>query len=273
LEVKTFERYKEIVDININPGLGAIQLTKLRPAADLRVLCLVRNFGEQTKNNTGLSPRTFLHIHRLLRKALQQSVIWQVGPPNPAAMIEAPRATDKQMKAVEEGRTGWLIEAAQNTELYLSILIALFTGMRRGEILGLWYSDLDLDRARLAVKQSLGQRRAGIHFKKPKNKKSNRTIALSETLIDAIKEHRERQEKTKALFGPDYPKHDLVLPLTDGTPWPPDRFTDDYIAFTRRVTAREIRFHDLRQTHASELLLRGIPLKTVSQLLGHANLR
>jgi integrase len=66
-------------------------------------------------------------------------------------------------------------------------------------------------------------------------------------------------------------KHDLVIPLADGTPWPPDRFTDEYIAFTRRVTAREIRFHDLRHTHASELLRRGIPLKTVSQRLGHAN--
>jgi integrase len=112
---------------------------------------------------------------------------------------------------------------------------------------------------------------ASAEVKKPKNKKSNRTIALSETLIDAFKEHRERQDKTKALFGPDYPKHDLVIPLADGTPWPPDRFTDDYIAFTRSVTAREIRFHDLRHTHASELLRRGIPLKTVSQRLGHAN--
>jgi integrase len=90
-------------------------------------------------------------------------------------------------------------------------------------------SDLDLDNARLTVKQALGQTRAGVHFKKPKDKKSNRTVAVPETL------------------------------------------TDEYIAFTGRVTAREIRFHDLRHTHASKLLRRGIPLKTVSQRLGHAN--
>ena len=142
------------------------------------------------------------------------------------------------MKPVEEDRAGWRIEAAESTDLYLPILIALYTGMWRGEILGLRWSDLDLDNAWLTVKQSLGQTRPGIHFKKPKNKKSNRTIALSETLIEAFTEHRLRQEKTKALFGPDYPKRDLVIPLADGTPWPPDRFTDDYIAFTRRVTAR-----------------------------------
>ncbi len=270
LEAKTFERYKEIVDLNINPRLGAIQLTKLQPQQLSELYAWSATSGNR-RTKSGLSPRTVLHIHRLLRKALQQAVIWQVRPTNPAAMIQAPRAKDKEMKPVEEDRAGWLIEAAENTVLYLPILIALYTGMRRGEILGLRWSDLDLDNARLTVTQSLGQTRAGIHFKKPKNKKSNRTIALSETLIDAFREHRQCQEKTKALFGPDYPKHDLVLPLNDGTPWPPDRFTDDYIAFTRRVTAREIRFHDLRHTHASELLRRGIPLKTVSQRLGHAN--
>jgi integrase len=220
---------------------------------------------------TGLSARTVLHIHGLLRRALQQAVIWQIRPTNPAAMIEAPRAKDKEMKPVEEDRAGWLLEAAENTVLYLPILIALCTGMRRGEILGLRWSDVDLGNSRLTVNQSLGQTRAGVHFKKPKNKKSSRTIALPETIIKAVKEHRERQQKIKGLFGADYPKHDLVLPLPDGTPWPPDRLTDEYIAFTRRVTAREIRFHDLRHTHASELLRRGIPLKTVSQRLGHAN--
>ena len=73
------------------------------------------------------------------------------------------------------------------------------------------------------------------------------------------------------MFGTDYPNHDLVCPLPDGTPWPPDRFTDEYIAFTRRVIAREIRFHDLRHTQASELLRGASPIKTVSQRLGHAN--
>ena len=82
------------------------------------------------------------------------------------------------MKPVEEDRAGRLIEAAENTELYLPILIALYTGMRRGEIPGLRWSDLDLDNARLTVKQALGQTRAGIHFKKPKNKLLRRGIPL-----------------------------------------------------------------------------------------------
>lgn len=270
LEAKTIERYKEIVDLNINPRLGAIQLTKLQPQQISEFYAWSATSGNR-RTQTGLSARTVLHIHRLLRKALQQAVIWQIRPTNPAAMIEAPRAKNKEMKPVEEDRAGWLIEAAAGTELYLPIRMALFTGMRRGEILGLRWSDLDLNNFRLTVNQSLGQTRAGAHFKEPKNKKSVRTIALSETLVTAIKAHAKRQQRIKDLFGTDYPKHDLVMPLPDGTPWPPDRFTDDYITFTRRVTAREIRFHDLRHTHASELLRRGIPIKTVSQRLGHSN--
>jgi integrase len=270
LEAKTFERYKEIVDLNIVPRLGAIQLAKLQPVQIAEFYVWSATHGNK-RNNSGLSARTVLHIHRLLRKALQQAMIWQIRPTNPAAMVEAPRPRDKEIKAVEEDRAAWLIEAAENTDLYLPILFGLCTGMRRGEILGLRWSDLDLDNSRLTVNQSLEQTRAGIHFKSTKNKKSRRTIALPPTLISAIKEHRISQDKNKELFGSDYPNLDLVCPLPDGNPWPPDRFTDDYIAFTRRVVARDIRFHDLRHTHASELLRRGTPIKTVSQRLGHAN--
>ena len=163
LEAKTFERYKEIVDLNINPRLGPMQLTKLQPVQIAEFYVWSSTSGNK-RTHAGLSGRTVLHIHRLLRRALQQAVIWQIRPTNPAAMVEAPRAKDKEIKPVEEDRAAWLVEAAENTELYLPILIALYTGMRRGEILGLRWSDLDLDNARLTVKQALGQTRAGIHF-------------------------------------------------------------------------------------------------------------
>ena len=146
--------------------------------------------------------------------------------------------------------------------------------MRRGEILGLRWSDIDFENSRLTVNQALGQtRQSGLKFKPTKNKKSHRTIKLPECLIAALIEHRASQDKIRKLFGPDYPKFDLVVPLADGTPWPPDEFTDSYIAFSRRINTRDTRFHDLRHTHASELLRRNVPLRTVSQRLGHANRR
>ena len=185
--------------------------------------------------------------------------------------MDAPRVPEREMQPVEEERAACLMEAAENTHMFLPILIGFCTGMRRGEVLALRWSDLDLENARLTVNQSLTEtREGGLLFKSPKNKSSRRTIALPPMLVDALKEHRAKQQKTRELFGADYPSYDLVLPLPDGTPWPPDRFTDAYTAFARRNGAKGIRFHDLRHTHASELLRRGTPLKTVSKRLGHS---
>jgi integrase len=144
--------------------------------------------------------------------------------------------------------------------------------MRRGEVLALRWSDVDLDRSKLTVQQSVTQTRSGgLIFKAPKNRSSRRTISIPRVLVDALVEHRQKQEAIKNLFGPDYPNLNLVVPLPDGHPWAPDRFTDAYVAFTKHNGGNGVRFHDLRHTHASELLRRGTPVKTVARRLGHAN--
>jgi integrase len=270
LAPKTFERYEQLVEVNINPKLGPVKLSKLHPQQLAEFYTWLGTSGNR-RTGLGLHPQTVLHIHRLLRKALQQAVVWQLRATNPADAVDAPRVPEREMQPIEEERAALLIEAAQNTDMFLPILIGFCTGMRRGEVLALRWADLDLEHARLTVNQSLTQTRAGgIKFKSPKNKSSRRTMALPMVLIDAFKVHRGKQENTKDLFGPDYASLDLVLPLPDGSPWPPDRFTDAYTAFARRNGAKGIRFHDLRHTHASELLRRGTPIKTVSARLGHS---
>jgi integrase len=129
-----------------------------------------------------------------------------------------------------------------------------------------------LEQSRLTVNQSVSQtRKQGVFFKSPKKKKSRRTITLPAILIGAIREQRIQQQRHKELFGPDYQDLDLVMAMPDGSVWAPDRFNDAYTAFARSHNAVSIRFHDLRHIHASELLRRGTPLKTVSARLGHAN--
>jgi Phage integrase family len=152
------------------------------------------------------------------------------------------------------------------------ILMALYTGMRRGEILGHRWRDLDLDSCRLTVHQALEQTRAsGVHFKTPKTARSRRTITIAKILVNVLAQHRKQTDERRRLFGADYSDDDLVIALPNGPPWPPDRFTDAYVAFTRKIGARGVRFHDLRHTHASQFLREGIPVKTVAQRLGHAN--
>jgi integrase len=271
LAAKTFERYKQLVDVNINPKLGPLKLIKLQPFQLAEFYTWSSTAGNR-RTGKGLSTRTVLHVHRLLRKALQQAVVWQLRPTNPADAVEAPRPAEKEMQPIDEEQAASLIESAKNTEMYIPILMGLCTGMRRGELLAVRWSDLDFENARLTVNQSLAQtREGGLFFKSPKNKSSRRTIALPDVLMSALIDHRADEHKIKSLFGADYPNFDLVLALPNGMPWAPDRFTDAYCAFARRVGAQEFRFHDLRHTHASELLRRGIPVKTVSKRLGHAN--
>ncbi len=271
LAPKTFERYKQLVDLNINPRLGAIRLMELQPLQIAEFYKWSSTSGNR-RTKRGLSVQTVLHIHRLFRQAMEQAVKWNLRVKNPCDLVDAPRPERKEMKPVEEDRAGALIISSEETDMYLPILMGLCTGMRRGEILGTRWSDLDLVNSSLTVNQSVCQTRSrGVFFKAPKKKKSQRTISLPEILVIALREHRSKQAKERELFGPDYQDFDLVLPMPDGNPWAPDRFTDAYLAFARSHGADGIRFHDLRHTHASELLRRKTPLKTVSQRLGHSN--
>jgi integrase len=271
LAPRTFERYNQLVEVNIIPKLGAILLTQLQPVQIAEFYTWAGTAGK-LRTNSGLNIRTVLHIHRLLRQALQQAVLWQLRPTNPADLVDAPRPPEIEMKPVDEDRAGFLILLSEGTRLFLPILTALCTGMRRGEILGIRWSDLDFENSRVTVNQSVSEtRKDGVFFKSPKRKKSRRTITLPAILIAAIREQQKHQQEFKNMFGPDYKDFDLVMPNPDGTPWAPDRFSRIYKDFVKTRGAGDIRFHDLRHTHASELLRRGTPLKTVSERLGHAN--
>jgi len=268
---KTFERYRQIVDRDIKPKLGTIALSKLQPVQIAEFYSWALSFGRK-QTEGGLSARTVLHIHRVLRKALQQAVVWQLRSTNPTDVVQAPRPVDKEMNALDEERSAWLLGAAIGTLFYMPVMYALCTALRRGEILGQRWRDLDLEGGRLMVAQSLEQTRSGgIKFKIPKGKK-RRSIGVPPVLADALKAHRIDQDKNRLLFGKDYKADlDLVIALPDGSPWKPDSFSAAYADFSARIGFKGIRFHDLRHSHASQLLRQRVPLKTVQERLGHAS--
>lgn len=216
----------------------------------------------------GLSARTVLHIHRLLHKALRQAVLRQLRPTNPTDAVEAPRPIDKEMAALDEDGSAWLIQAA----FYMPILYALCTALRRGEILAQRWRDVDLAAGQLTVAQSLEQTRTGgLKFKAPKGKK-RRLFRMPPFLKEALDRHKNEQAGYRALFGRDYRTDlDLVIALPDGSPWKPDSFSAAYADFAIKIGLTGIRFHDLRHSHASQLLRQRVPLKTVQERLGHVN--
>jgi integrase len=255
---KTYESYKRIVDLNIGPHLGHIKLRELRPLQVQTFYSELMRSGRQ--KGGGLSPLTVQHVHRLLRKALHQAVRWEILDRNPADGADAPRVPRKEMHALDRDGLSRLLTALRGNKLYVPVLIAATTGMRRGEILALRWSDIDLDAGTLRVARSLQQISTGLEFKEPKSARGRRNIALAMTTVDAL-----RLRKVTHDTGPD----GLVVCRPDGTPWPPDQLSVEFHVFAKRE-GFAIRFHDLRHTHASNLLRDGVPVNVVSQRLGHA---
>jgi integrase len=145
------------------------------------------------------------------------------------------------------------------------------TGLRRGEILGLRWSDVDLTAGIVTVVQSLEQTDEGLRFKSPKTHRSRRSISLPAITIEALRSHRATQAKERLALGPARNEHGLVCPRPDGAPWAPDVFSTTFAAFVRRSGMKPFRFHDLRHSHATHLLRVGVHPKVVSERLGHSS--
>jgi integrase len=269
---KTYVRYDEICNKHLIPALGHLQVKKLQP------LHIQEHYTQAMKagrldGKGGLSPQTVLHHHRVLSEALKQAVRWQIIVRNPAEAVEPPKPIRQEMRALDESETAILLEKAEGSRLYVPILLAVTCGLRRGELLGLRWKDVDLDKASLSITQAIEQtRKYGIHIKQPKSRKSIRTVALLNITVDALRTHQIEQKKERLLIGPDYEDNGLVLPRHDGAIWKPDLFTAAFRRFAKDVGLGHFRFHDLRHSHATQLLKQGIHPKIVSERLGHSTI-
>jgi integrase len=266
---KTYERYMDIISKNILPALGEYHLSKLRP---LHIQSFYTDALTQGRKDGrgGLSAQTVLHFHRVLRKALQQAVKWQLLARNPTEAVEAPRPQRKEMHAVDETGTARLLHAVEGMRLYMPVLLAVMTGMRRGEILALRWQDTDLEKGKIAVRRSLEQTRDGLRFKQPKTGKGMRSIALPGIAVQTLRRHKIAQAQERLRLGPAYEDNDLVCPRLDGGPWAPDSLSTAFAGLIRRSDLPRVRFHDLRHSHATQLLRHGIHPKVVSERLGHS---
>ena len=266
---KTYERYQEMIDGHIRPALGSYLLPKLSP---LHIQGFYsRSFTKGRKDGKGgLSAQSVVHFHRLLHKVFAQAVKWQLLARNPIQAVEPPRAERQEMRALDEDETASLLNLLGGSRLYMPVMLAVTTGLRRGEILGLRWGNVDLATGTITVVQSLEQTKEGLRFKSPKTHRSRRSIALAAIAVEALRSHRAKQAEERLALGPAYDDHDLVCPRPGGSPWPPDMLSTAFAAVVRRLQVKPFRFHDLRHSHASHLLRAGIHPKIVSERLGHS---
>jgi integrase len=266
----TWERYSLAIRRHLKPHLGQRQLVKLEP---LQLTTLYTHLQEHGGVNRGaLSARTVRHTHVILRSALRQAVKWRLLTRDPSDAVSAPRPHRNEMRALTDAEMATLLGQARGSRLHLPILLAMSTGLRRSEIFGLRWNDVDFEANQLAVRQTLQESRKILYIREPKSGKSRRTVALSSLVIDALKSHRATQATERIALGDAYRDQDLVLAKYDGLPWKPNSICTLFKALVKRANLGHVRFHDLRHSHATQLLRLGVPAKVVSERLGHATI-
>ncbi|MCL0095965.1 site-specific integrase [Dehalococcoidia bacterium] len=269
---RTVEGYQLIVQRHLIPNLGTIPLTQLQPSHVQSYYAKALS-GGRADGNGGLSARTVLHIHRVLSEALTHAVKWQILIRNVALAVDPPRPKRPEMTTLSEDQVTAFLQAVAGSQYRELFTVAVYTGMRRSELLGLRWKDVDLDLAQLSVTKTLHRTAdEGFVFTEPKTAKSRRTIALSPSICILLRKLREHQIAEKLLLGLKFKDDDLVFSKPDGTHYDPSGVTHAFKRIVKRLGLPDVRLHDLRHTHASLMLKQGIHPKIVSERLGHSNI-
>jgi len=269
---KTTAGYRDIVRNHLIPGVGRHKLANLKPE---HVAAMLRQ-----KTADGLSPRTVHHIRAVLRVALNQALRWGLVTRNAAKDVESPRQDDKRVEPHKPADVRALIAAVEGDRLALAYRLGLMLGMRQGEILGLRWSDVDLDRGRVEIRQALQRQihnadgekgeRSRLVPKSLKTAKSRRTLALPKSVVDAFVRHRDAQAFEQAKKGPRWIDSGLVITTPTGGPLEPRALLKAWHDAQERAGLTRRSFHTTRHAAASVLIAQGLPLKTVQEVLGHS---
>jgi integrase len=267
---RSHERYTEIVRKNIVTALGSVKLTKLRSRQIAEAYTNALAHGRKDGKG-GLASSTVVYMHRILKQALTQAVAWHELGRNEAAAVRPPKIERKQMKVLDADATVDLIESARHTSLFIPILLAVTTGMRRGEIAALRWGSVDLDKAQLSVAMSAEQTASGVRYKPPKSGRG-RTVALPATVATELKAHRLQQAQELLKLGVRLSDDTFVVAKGDGSPYQPRSLTHAFDLFLRKHKLPRVRLHDLRHTHATAMLKAGVHGKIVQERLGHSTI-
>jgi integrase len=257
---KSHERYGEIVRHYLMPAFGNLQLAKLAPVHIQDAYNALATGGRRDGKEGGLSPRTRRHIHRILSAALSRAVEQQLIARNPADAFKKrlPKVERREMATLTTHQAQALLAAIRHVRVYWPVLIALGTGARRGEILALRWRNVDLDRGSLCIVESLEQTKAGLRFKAPKNEKT-RAITLPAFAVAELRRLKREQAESLLMLGVRQSSATLLCARADGEPMPPRSLTHEFLKAIRRVEGvPRVRFHDLRHSHATHLLVAGV---------------
>jgi integrase len=266
VRISTFERHEQIVRVHLVPALGQVKVKALTPAQ-------VRSLHRE-KLDVGLASATVRKIHSTLHKALSQAVADGLVPRN-AANVKAPRPAPGEMRPLSEVEARAFLETASESRDRFEALyvLAVTTGLRRGELLGLRWEDVDLERDRLRVGRALVREGGRHELGETKTRRGRRLVSLTPRTMNALKAHRRRQLEERMRLSGLYEDRGLIFASNVGTPLNPENLVKrSFKPLLEKAGLPQIRFHDLRHTCATLLLSRGVHPKIVQELLGHATI-
>jgi integrase len=267
----TWLSYQRNIGRHIVPAFGHLPLQRLTPAQLTAFYRGLLEAGQQRGNN-GLAPKTVRNIHGALHAALRDAVRWGYVARNVAAAADLPRSTTPEMHVWSPEQLGAFLDHVRADRLYAAWLVLATTGMRRGEVAGLRWIDVDLDAGRVSPRRPRVVVNHEVLVSEPKTAKGRRSIALDPATVAALREHRRWQLEERLAVGPGWEDSGLVFTWPDGRPLHPERFSRWFEQHTRAAGLPKIRLHDVRHSYATAALAAGIPARIVSERLGHANI-
>jgi integrase len=274
----THHSYARNLRLHVLPHLGAVELRRVDAGMLNALYAALLADGKRTTANGsdgGLSPRSVRYVHTIVHRAFHDAVRWGRIARNPADAADPPRAsasTRPTMKTWTADQVrAFLDHTAADHRLHAAFVMLATTGMRRGECLGLRWSDLDLSAGRASILQAVIMVHHDIEIGAPKTSRGRRTVALDPGTVAALREHRKRQAAERLLMGAGFTDHGLVFCRPDGGPLHPERFSRMFSRELAKIELPPIRLHDLRHTWATLALQAGEHPKIVQERLGHAN--
>lgn len=269
---RTYERYESIIRVHLGPGIGHHQLQKLTPQH-------LQRFYTQ-KLEAGLSPTTVASFHKMLHLALEKAVRWNLVSCNVCDAVDPPRIRHYEIQPLNREQIQQFLAAVAGHRLEALFVLAVATGMRKGELMALKWQDINFSTKTLQVRRILTHvpaklrgGKGGYEEAEPKTERSRRNIAIAPFALEKLKQHRVQQLEAKLKAGPLWKENDLVFCSLVGGHLHTSR--DVYVQFKKllkRAGLPNIRFHDLRHSAATVLLDLGIHPKVVQEMLGHSQI-
>ncbi len=259
---RTLDGYQSIIENHLISALGSIQLKHLTPQA------IQSYYGKACER---LSARTVHHQHRVLSQSLKYAVRQGYLGRNPCELVDPPSPIKKQMRTLTPNEVAVLLDTAKDSYFYPIIYTAVSSGLRQAELLGLRWRDIDLDLQSISVSQALYKRKGVCQFKEPKTSHSRRRVAMTSKLALFLREYKAERESLFLHLGKLLSLDNLVFASVGGKPIDPGVLSHTFHRIALQAGLKDIRFHDLRHTFASLMLLRGAKPKVISEALGHSS--